>query len=124
MRVPNLMETCCPANSRYWYRDYCQLLAITSGHSRHCLEEVMLQHHNKMAKLLEDQRCRDPYPVHPRKNINGSPSTHPRVASSTWMMTWRQTFITHWKPLLTCLYKTRVSCPSKKKPQQSQYNLV
>ena len=57
----------------YQYRDYHQLLAITPKHSRHCLEEAMLQHHNKMAKLLKEQTRRDPCPVHPKKDHQWEP---------------------------------------------------
>ena len=61
----------------YQYWDYHQLLAITPRHSRHHLEDAMLQHHNKTVKLLKEQTRRDPCPVHPKKDHQWEPIDTP-----------------------------------------------
>ena len=48
--------------------DYCRLQAITLKCHRHRLEDVMLQHHNKTAKLLKEQTHRDPCLTHHKKD--------------------------------------------------------
>ena len=61
----------------YWYQDFCQLLSVTTSHPKHHLEEVMLQHHKKVEKLLRDQWHRELCPAHPRMRYHQQPIATP-----------------------------------------------
>ena len=106
----------------YQHRDFCQLLAITPGRPRHHLEDITTSQQDD--EVTERPDIGTPVWYILRKITNGNLSTHPPLSSLTWMMTWSHTFTTHWKPLLTRLYRTRAPRLSKKAFRWSQRNLT
>ena len=61
----------------YCYYDYCRMLAVTPRRDKNCLEETMMQHHNKTEKILWEQRRKSVHPTSHKEELQREPVNAP-----------------------------------------------
>ena len=61
----------------YHYHNYRRMLAVTLRCDKNRLEETMMQHHNKMEKILQEQRCRSLRPTPHKEEPQHEPVSAP-----------------------------------------------